>query len=166
MRSKDRSSFSSYRFQVIRTIFFVLFALGLLELFLLVKTGQWFGAWFPVLAVILGFVAGGVTIRHTGIKSLKEIAQASRSGQTGTDAAVGGILGFFAGILFILPGLLSDVAAILLLLPFFRRIIGRRFIRPSGEKRASAVVIDGEAVEIIDDRLPRQDPDNHSPWNR
>lgn len=148
---------------MIRTIFFVLFALGLLELFLLVKTGQWFGAWFPVLAVILGFVAGGLTIRHTGVKSLKEIAAAGRAGQTGTEAAIGGILGFFAGILFILPGLLSDVAALLLLLPFIRRIVGRRFIRAAAPGRPGAVVIDGEAVEIIDDRLPRQEKNDNSP---
>ncbi|QIG48212.1 FxsA family protein [Nordella sp. HKS 07] len=107
-----------------------------------------------------------MTIRHTGVKSLKEIAQASRSGQTGTDAALGGILGFFAGILFILPGLLSDAAAVLLLLPFVQRIIGRRFIRPGAQTRRGTVVIDGEAVEIIDERLPRPDQDNPSPWNR
>lgn len=154
---------------MIRTIFFVLFALGLLELFLLVKTGQWFGAWFPILAVILGFVAGGLTIRHTGIRSLNEIAQASRTGQTtGAEAAIGGILGFFAGILFILPGLLSDVAAILLLIPVSRRLVGAYVARNTvRQKRGSgSVVIDGEAVEIIDDRLPSQEKNDNSPWNR
>lgn len=154
---------------MIRTIFFVLFALGLLELFLLVKTGQWFGAWFPILAVILGFVAGGLTIRHTGIRSLNEIAQASRTGQTtGAEAAIGGILGFFAGILFILPGLLSDVAAILLLIPASRRLVGAYVARNTvRQKRGSgSVVIDGEAVEIIDDRLPPQEKNDNSPWNR
>lgn len=154
---------------MIRTIFFVLFALGLLELFLLVKTGQWFGAWFPILAVILGFVAGGLTIRHTGIRSLNEIAQASRTGQTtGAEAAIGGILGFFAGILFILPGLLSDVAAILLLIPVSRRLVGAYVARNTvRQKRGSgSVVIDGEAVEIIDDRLPPQEKNDNSPWDR
>lgn len=154
---------------MIRTIFFVLFALGLLELFLLVKTGQWFGAWFPILAVILGFVAGGLTIRHTGIRSLNEIAQASRTGQTtGAEAAIGGILGFFAGILFILPGLLSDVAAILLLIPVSRRLVGAYVARNTvRQKRGTgSVVIDGEAVEIIDDRLPPQEKNDNSPWDR
>lgn len=155
---------------MIRTIFFVLFALGLLELFLLVKTGQWFGAWFPVLAVILGFMAGGLTIRHTGIRSLNEIAQASRSGQSGAgaQAAIGGMLGFFAGILFILPGLLSDVAAVLLLIPVSRRLVEAYMVR-NGVRRNPApgsVVIDGEAVEIIDDRLPPQEKNDNSPWNR
>lgn len=154
---------------MIRTIFFVLFALGLLELFLLVKTGQWFGAWFPILAVILGFVAGGLTIRHTGIRSLNEIAQASRTGQTtGAEAAIGGILGFFAGVLFILPGLLSDVAAILLLIPVSRRLVGAYVARNTVRQKRGpgSVVIDGEAVEIIDDRLPPQEKNDNSPWNR
>jgi UPF0716 protein FxsA len=155
----------SYRFTVIRTIIFVLFALGLVELFLLVKTGQWFGAWFPVLAVILGFIAGGLTIRHTGIKSLNKLKEASRTGVIGPNPAIGGLIGFLAGILFTLPGLLSDVAAILLLLPFTRRIIESRFTTPSA--RRGGVVIEGEAVEIHEDRLPLRDApekDETSPW--
>jgi UPF0716 protein FxsA len=149
---------------VIRTIFFVLFALGLLELFLLVKTGQWFGPWFPILAVICGFVAGGVTIRHTGIKSLSELRQAAQTGELGPQTAIGGMLGFLAGVLFILPGLLSDIAAILLLLPFMRQIVERRMSRPG--VRRGAVVIDAEAVEIHEERLPPQEKNEDSPWRR
>lgn len=152
---------------MIRTIIFVLFALGLLELFLLVKTGQWFGAWFPVLAVILGFVAGGLTIRHTGIRSLNEIREASQKGYIGPNAAIGGMLGILAGILFILPGLLSDIAGILLLMPFMRQIVERRMARPTSRK--GGVVIEGEAVEIHEERLPpqtEQEKNNGSPWNR
>jgi UPF0716 protein FxsA len=151
---------------VIRTIFFVLFALGLLELFLLVKTGQWFGAWFPVLAVMLGFLAGGLTIRHTGVKSLNELKEASQRGYIGPNTAISGLLGFLAGILFILPGLLSDVAAVLLLLPFKRQMFEHRLSRPS--RRQGGGVIEGEAVEIHEERLPSepdQEKNEASPWN-
>lgn len=154
---------------MIRTIVFVLFALGLLELFLLVKTGQWFGAWFPILAVILGIAAGGVTIRHTGIRSLNEIRTASQGGQVGPDTAIGGMLGFLAGILFILPGLLSDILAILLLMPFTRAFITRRITWLRPRPRQGGVVIDGEAVEIHTDRLPPdrdQENNEDSPWRR
>jgi UPF0716 protein FxsA len=153
---------------VIRTIFFVLFGLGLLELFLLVKTGQWFGAWFPILAVILGLMAGGVTIRHTGLKSLNELREAGQRGHVGPNAALSGLLGFLAGILFILPGLLSDVAAILLLTPFVRQMIERRFRRPSSA-REGGLVIEGEAVEVPAERLPpetAQEKTEASPWHR
>lgn len=150
---------------MIRTIFFVLFALGLVELFLLVKTGQWFGAWFPVLAVILGFMAGGVTIRHTGLKSMNELKEASQRGYIGPHTAIDGLLGVLAGILFILPGLLSDVAAIILLLPITRRIVQRYIKRPSA--RQGSVVIEGEAVEIHEERLPpelEKQKNEASPW--
>ncbi len=152
---------------MIRTIIFVLFALGLLELFLLVKTGQWFGAWFPVLAVILGFVGGGLTIRHAGLKSLNELKEASQTGTIGPDTAIGGLLGFLAGILFILPGLLSDLAALVLLLPFTRQAIEHRLSRRSARK--GGTVIEGEAVEIREERLPpepHQEKNEASPWNR
>lgn len=151
---------------MIRTIIFVLFALGLLELFLLVKTGQWFGAWFPVVAVVLGFVLGGLTIRHTGVRSLNEVREASQKGYIGPGVAIGGLLGVLAGILFILPGLLSDIAAIVLLLPFVRHIIERRVRRTPSPK--GGVVIEGEALEIHEERLPPrpdQEKNEASPWN-
>jgi UPF0716 protein FxsA len=152
---------------VIRTIFFVLFALGLVELYLLVKTGQWFGAWFPILAVILGFFAGGLTIRYAGVRSLNELKKASQRGYIGPNTAIGGLLGFLAGILFILPGLLSDAAAILLLLPFTRHMVERRISRPTA--RQGGVVIEGEAVEIREERPahePQQEKNEASPWHR
>jgi UPF0716 protein FxsA len=77
------------------------------------------------------------------------------------------MLGFLAGILFILPGLLSDVAAIFLLLPFSRHIVERRMTRPG--TRRGGVVIEGEAVEIHENRLPpetEQEKNETSPWNR
>ena len=97
-------------------------------------------------------------------------AQASRSGQSGAgaQAAIGGMLGFFAGILFILPGLLSDLAAILLLVPVSRRLVEAYMVRNGvrQDRAPGSVVIDGEAVEIIDDRLPPQEKNDSSPWNR
>jgi UPF0716 protein FxsA len=117
--------------------------------------------------VILGFIAGGLTIRHTGLKSLSELKEASQKGPIGPKSAIGGLLGFLAGILFILPGFLSDAAALLLLLPFTRRIIEHRMSRPSA--RQGGVVIEGEAVEIHEERLPPrpdQENDEASPWSR
>jgi UPF0716 family protein affecting phage T7 exclusion len=129
---KAASTSVSYRFKVIRTIIFVLFALGLIELFL-----------------------------------LNEVRAASQSGTIGPNAAIGGLLGVLAGILFILPGLLSDIAGVLLLLPFMRHIVEVRFSRPTARK--GGVVIEGEAVEIHEERLPPQtgqEKNEASPWNR
>jgi UPF0716 protein FxsA len=120
------------------------------------------------IAVVAGFAAGGFTIRHTGIKSLGELREAARAGVIGPQTAIGGVLGLLAGLLFILPGLISDAAAVLLLLPVMRRI-AERYLSRSG-MRKGAIVIDAEAVEITEQALLH--PEKHlekneeSPWNR
>lgn len=148
---------------MIRGLFFVIFALGLLELYLLVIVGQWLGALVPVLLVIAGFVAGGLVIRHTGIKSLALLRGMGRDTLKQRDAAAGGLAGVLAGIFFILPGLLSDVAALVLLTPFARRYLASRFktVGPGSD----AIIIEGEAVEIAGER-PQIEGDNSSPWQR
>jgi UPF0716 protein FxsA len=149
---------------VIRTLFFVFFALGLLELYLLVKVGQWLGALVPVLLVVGGFVAGGLVIRHTGLKSLALLRGMGRDTLKQRDAAAGGLAGVLAGILFILPGLLSDVAALALLTPVARNWLARRFKTvKSGEH---GIVIEGEAVEVAGDVRQIEDDSGPSPWRR
>jgi UPF0716 protein FxsA len=147
---------------VIRTLLFVFFALGLLELYLLVTVGQWLGALVPVLLVIAGFVAGGLVIRHTGLKSLALLRGTGRDTLKQRDAAAGGLAGVLAGILFILPGLLSDIAALALLTPFARRYLARRF-KVSGSS-GETIIIEGEAVEIAGEERRIKDDHNSSPW--
>lgn len=148
---------------MIRGLFFVIFALGLFELYLLVKVGQWLGALVPVLLVIAGFIAGGLVIRHTGLKSLALLRGMGRDTLKQRDAAAGGLAGVLAGIFFILPGLLSDVAALVLLTPFARRFLARRF-KVAGAA-SETIIIEGEAVEVAPER-PLIDGDNRSPWQR
>jgi UPF0716 protein FxsA len=147
---------------VIRTLLFVFFALGLLELYLLVMVGQWLGALVPVLLVIAGFIAGGLVIRHTGLKSLALLRGTGRDTLKQRDAAASGLAGVLAGILFILPGLLSDIAALALLTPFARRYLARRF-RVAGSS-SETIMIEGEAVEIAGDERRIEGDTNSSPW--
>lgn len=147
-----------------RTLFIVIFALGLLELYLLVKVGQWLGALVPVLLVIAGFIAGGLVIRHTGLKSLALLRGTGRDTLKQRDAAAGGLAGVLAGILFILPGLLSDIAALVLLTPFARRFLARRFkVAGAG---GDTIIIEGEAVEIAGESPRIEGDDGSSPWQR
>jgi UPF0716 protein FxsA len=149
---------------VIRTLFFVIFALGLLELYLLVKVGQWLGAFIPVLAVVAGFIAGGMVIRHTGLKSLVLLRGTGRDTLKQRDVAAGGLAGVLAGILFILPGLLSDVAALALLTPFARRFLAKRFNTASPGNQT--IIIEGEAVEVTGEGRRIEGDTDPSPWQR
>lgn len=134
-------------------VLLALLAFGAAELFVLVKTGLWFGAWFPVLGVFLGLAAGGLVIRHAGLKSIERLKVAMRSGTSPGGAPGAGLAGVIAGFLFILPGFLSDGMALLLLLPWTRALLVGAILRRSTIVTArsgvhSGPIIEAEAIEI------------------
>jgi UPF0716 protein FxsA len=149
---------------------------GLAELVLLVKAGQLFGTLFPILAVILSMMAGWLLIRHYGVKTFASITEAVRTGIPPTHRPSAAIAGIFAGILLILPGFLSDLVAVVLLVPAARRIVAAKLgwrIATAGDTGyrtpntgRSDTVIEGEAVEVrVKTRAGRR-IETSSPWRR
>jgi len=152
---------------------FLLF--GFVELFLLVEAGRTFGAWLPISSVLLSMAAGGLLIRHSGLKTLRGLAETLRTGAPPRGSPAMGILGVFAGILLILPGFLSDVTALLIYIPAARRIVASSlglkasafiFTGRSSEARPRSPIIEGEAVEIHGAIHSPEPSGQSSPWRR
>ncbi|MFG2844314.1 FxsA family membrane protein [Kitasatospora sp. NPDC048296] len=99
-----------------------------LEIWLLVLVGSWLGGFAVLLLLIAGGVIGGSLIKRAGLKALSAAIEQSKNPQsqqpqTGTSMTV------LAGLLLIIPGFLSDLIALTLLLPPTRalwRAAGRR----------------------------------------
>ncbi|MDH6710021.1 UPF0716 protein FxsA [Kitasatospora sp. MAA19] len=99
-----------------------------LEIWLLVHVGSWLGGFVVVMLLIAGALIGGSLIKRAGLKALSAAIEQSKDPkseqpQTGTSLTV------LAGLLLIVPGFLSDVVALTLLLPPTRalwRAVGRR----------------------------------------
>jgi UPF0716 protein FxsA len=96
---------------------FGLIVLPLLEIALLIKVGQNIGL-LPTLALLIGAaLAGGLLLRYQGLAVLAQLrgnlSAGRMPGRTIADAMMIGV----AALLLVLPGLLSDVAALALLLP-------------------------------------------------
>ncbi|MFJ2866536.1 FxsA family membrane protein [Kitasatospora sp. NPDC087314] len=99
-----------------------------LEIWLLVQVGSWLGGFVVVMLLIAGALIGGSLIKRAGLKALSAAIEQSKDPkseqpQTGTSLTV------LAGLLLIVPGFLSDVVALTLLLPPTRalwRAVGRR----------------------------------------
>lgn len=101
------------------------FALGLIllplvEIAIFIKVGQTIGL-LPTLALILGAaLAGGLLLRQQGLSVLGQlrsnVSAGRMPGRTIADAMMIG----FAAVLLVLPGFLSDIVALALLLPPFR----------------------------------------------
>lgn len=128
------------------------------------------------LAIILGSAVLGVALlQREWRKAWAAISEATRAGQLPTGRLADATLIVIGGVLLILPGLLSDVLGLLLLLPFSRALVrsalsawaARRVRRSGGE----GIVIEGEVVAqepssggtLIPEIDPRPHPEEAGP---
>ena len=112
---------------------FLFILVPLLELYLLIKIGGYLGAFQTVALVILTALLGLVLARFEGLRTLQQIKQSLAQGIVPAEEMVDGVLIFAGGILFIIPGVLTDLFALVLLIPYtrtvFKRWLRRRFDR-------------------------------------
>lgn len=82
--------------------------------------------WPAVLALfVIGFVTGLLVIRTAGAKAATALTQAARTGELAGDQMGDSGLLLAGGILLAIPGLLTDVIAVLLVIPATRRVCRR-----------------------------------------
>jgi UPF0716 protein FxsA len=104
-------------------------ALPLLELGLLIKVGQLVGLWPTLLWAIASAIAGVLVIRRQGLGILARLMEAADRQVSPLQPAVEGALTIGAGVLLLLPGLLTDLAGLLLLVEPVRRLVSLRIVR-------------------------------------
>lgn len=110
----------------------VLVALPLLEIALLIKLGQLIGFW-PALGCVVGSALLGAHILRTqGFATLARVNAALAADETPVLPVIDNALMLLAGTLLILPGVLTDVAGLALLVPAFRRWLARNFLDRTG----------------------------------
>jgi UPF0716 protein FxsA len=105
-------------------------AFPLLEIAVLIKVGGLIGFWWTV-ALLIGMCAGGsLILRQQGFAALNRAMQATREGRPPIEPVVDSAFLMLAGVLLLIPGLLTDVAGLLLLIRplrmgFARWVLGR-----------------------------------------
>jgi len=117
-----------------------------------------------VLLWMLGSIALGVIIiRHTGWQAVQEIQAAMAREEIPARTMLNALFHFLAGMLFILPGPMSDSIALLLMIPWVRSPAlnaadaGVRRARPHFNE---PTIIEGEFVEIRRDHQIDEDDQN------
>lgn len=106
-------------------LFLLLVALPLTEIYILVQIGYATSAWVPIAIVLVTGVVGSALARAQGLKVANRIREEMASGHMPADAVIDGFLVLLAGVLFVLPGVLTDVVGIALLFPPSRELIKR-----------------------------------------
>lgn len=136
--------------------------------------------WPDVLALfVIGFVVGLLVMRWAGTKAVGALTESANSGGRAADQMGDSGLLLVAGILFAIPGVLTDVIAILLVVPVTRRacrrpmaaFLGRRLRKAGVTVRSTQVsgdgtfrprptsgdVIAGDVIERHDEPRPQKE---------
>jgi UPF0716 protein FxsA len=106
-----------------------LILLPVLELALLVELSQAIGIWTTLALVIGAFLLGAAIISRQSTKVLHQTLEAMSEGRTPAAGVLDGLFLLTAGGLLLLPGLISDGLAFLLLVPPLRHAVARWSMR-------------------------------------
>ena len=147
----------------------LLFVLPLVELYLLVKLGGAIGAFNTLLYVVVTAVAGMSAARAEGFRLLSRWRAAMQQGRVPEEGPLGQLLVVLGGVLLVLPGPLTDLAGLALLVPPSRRFVMGKLRHHLTVRMKGQVVVDGREVlrtrqeaqvsdaEIVED-APRRAP--------
>ncbi len=108
--------------------------LPMAELALLLKVHEVFHFWPTFLLVISTGVIGSVLVKWQGIAILQKIQREMANGHIPAPQMIDGVMILVAGAFLITPGLITDTAGFLLLIPFVRVQI-RFWIRKKLEEK-------------------------------
>lgn len=99
--------------------------LPVLEIVGFIQVGDWIGAGPTIGLLVLSAVAGTLLVRRVGLASLTRAQTAASRGEAPIGAVLDGFCAVAAGILLIIPGFLTDLMGLILLVPPLRRGLGR-----------------------------------------
>lgn len=131
-------------------------AVPLAELAILVWLGRRLGLLPTVALVVLTGIVGAALARWQGLAALSGLRAALDAGRLPHREVVDGVLVLVAGAMLLTPGLLTDTAGFLLLVPALRRRVGERVVAAIGRRwtmparwspREGAVEADFRVVE-------------------
>lgn len=106
-------------------LFLVFVAVPLAEVAVLIKVGQVIGVVPTVALVVLTAVIGVALLKRQGLAALARAQNAMDAGQLPIDPVIDGVCLLVAGAFLLTPGLITDTAGFLLLVPPLRHGLAR-----------------------------------------
>ena len=134
------------------------------EIVALVALVSWIGFGWTLLVLLAGSVLGLWLARREGLRAMRAMSEAARDRRVAHVEVTDGVLIAMGGLLLLVPGLVTDVAGLLLLLPPTRSLVRRRMVRAAERQapvlrtariRGDGTIVDGE---VVDDPWPAPRP--------
>ena len=134
------------------TILIYLIGLTIIEIYLFISIGSEIGAFTTILLIFLTAITGVYYAKYEGLKTLKSgFVQLSKNEAPSYEILSGAGIAF-AALLLIIPGFLTDLIGFLLIFPFTRKMIFKKFSKKfKNEKNFKKDYIEGDFEDIEDD---------------
>ena len=134
------------------TALILIVGIPLVEIYLFIKIGSQIGAFNTVLLILVTAVVGVGYARYEGYNTLKTGMSQLVKNELPVYELISGATLAFAALLLIMPGFATDLIGILLIVPFTRKFILKKFIKKHDKtKKKNTNYIDGDFEDISED---------------
>ena len=132
-------------------ILFLIIVIPAVEIYLFIKIGGQIGALTTILLIFSTAILGIYYARYEGLNTLKSGFSQLSKNETPAYEVISGAAIAFAALLLIIPGFATDFFGFLLIFPFSRKFIFKKFAKKfTKEKKGKNNFIDGEFEDIDD----------------
>ena len=134
------------------SIILALILIPVIEIYLLIKIGSHIGALSTILLIFTTAIIGIYYAKYEGLNTLKSGFTQLSKNETPAYEVISGAAIAFAALLLIIPGFATDALGFLLIFPYSRKMIFKKFskkFKPKENKKNN--FIDGDFEDIEDD---------------
>jgi UPF0716 protein FxsA len=107
------------------------------EIAVLIAVGHAIGVLWTILLLLASSVAGGWLLRREGPRAWRAFRSELAAGRPPGNAATDGLLVLIGGILMVLPGFITDIVGLLMVIPPTRRLFRGAALRVAGRRMSS-----------------------------
>ncbi len=134
------------------TLLLTIITIPILEIYLFIKIGSKIGALSTILLIFVTAIIGIFYARYQGLNTLQSGFKELLKNQIPAYEIISGAAIAFAALLLIIPGFATDFMGFMILIPFTRKLIFKRFANKIHKKKSDRNdFIEGEFQDIEDD---------------
>lgn len=131
----------------VRLLPLLLVIFPLLELWVLIRVGAAIGAGVTIGLVVLAALLGIAILNRQGFRTLARVRARVARGEEPSAAVLDGMVLAVAGLLLLIPGFLTDVLALLALIPALRARLVRRLLASAQPVRRTPTERNSRVIE-------------------
>ena len=98
-----------------------------IEIALIIQVGSVLGVWTTVALILFTAIVGASLVRSQGLQTLLSAQQRMQQGELPAEQLIEGVMIAVAGMLLLTPGFFTDTLGLLLLLPWIRHFLIKRY---------------------------------------